>query len=104
LSHKVTESPNTESLSPRNKSKARSSPRSVLTNNKKNWSQIASGSIAKDELAKGKEISIKAFQLPVLNSAVLEQDLEVNITLSELFEDTKQELKMAIKEVFNQEL
>ena len=75
-----------------------------MTNNKKNWSQIASGSIAKDELAKGKEISIKAFQLPVLNSAILGQPLAVNTTLSELFEDTKQELKKEISKIFKQEL
>ncbi len=30
----------------------------------------------KDELADGKKISIKAFQLPVLNSAILDQPLE----------------------------
>jgi len=47
-------------------------------------------------LANGKEISIKAFQLPVLNSAILGQDLVINTTLSELFEDTKQELKKMI--------
>ena len=58
----------------------------------------------KDELAKGKEISIKAFQLPVLNSAILDQPLAPNTTLSELFEDTKQELKEAIDNIFKQEL
>jgi len=58
----------------------------------------------KDELAKGKEISIKAFQLPILNSAILDQPLATNTTLSELFEDTKQELKTKIKNIFKQEL
>jgi len=55
-------------------------------------------------LADGKEISIKAFQLPVLNSAILDQPLATNTTLSELFEDTKQELKEAIDNIFKQEL
>jgi len=58
----------------------------------------------KDELAAGKEISIKAFQLPVLNSAILDQPLAINKTLSELFEDTKQELKIEIDNIFKQEL
>jgi len=58
----------------------------------------------KDKLADGKEISIKAFQLPILNSAILDQPLATNTTLSELFEDTKQELKKTIDKIFTQEL
>ena len=40
----------------------------------------------KDALADGKEISIRAFQLPIINRALLETDLEAKTDLSELFE------------------
>jgi len=50
----------------------------------------------KDSLANGKEISIKAFQLPIINKELLEKDLETNTDLSALFESTKQELKNKI--------
>ena len=43
----------------------------------------------KDALADGKEISIRAFQLPIINRALLETDLETKTDLSELFESTR---------------
>lgn len=52
-----------------------------------------------DELAGGKEVKIKAFQLPVLNLEILNQDLLNNVELNHLFELTKNELKVRIEEV-----
>ena len=53
----------------------------------------------RDALANGKEISIKAFQLPILDSSLLERDLETNTDLNELFEYTKDELKDEIEKI-----
>ena len=46
----------------------------------------------KDALADGKEISIRAFQLPIINRELFETSLATNTDLSELFESTRQEL------------
>lgn len=53
----------------------------------------------KDALADGKEISIKAFQLPIINRALLETDLETKTELSEQFESTRQELINKIEKI-----
>ena len=53
----------------------------------------------KDALANGKEISIKAFRLPIINRALLETDLETNTDLNELFESTRQELINKIEKI-----
>jgi len=53
----------------------------------------------KDALANGKEISIKAFQLPIINRALLKTDLETNTDLSALFETTRQKLIKKIKKI-----
>ncbi|MDA8980019.1 McrC family protein [Chitinophagales bacterium] len=53
----------------------------------------------KDALAEGKEISIRAFQLPIINRALLETDLEAKTDLSELFDSTKQELINKIEKI-----
>jgi 5-methylcytosine-specific restriction enzyme subunit McrC len=53
----------------------------------------------KDALADGKEISIRAFQLPIINRALLETDLEVKTDLSDLFETTRQELINKIEKI-----
>lgn len=53
----------------------------------------------KDALADGKEISIKVFQLPIINRALLETDLEEKTDLSELFESTRQELINKIEKI-----
>ena len=53
----------------------------------------------KDALADGKEISIRAFQLPIINRALLDTDLEEKTDLSELFESTRQELINKIEKI-----
>ena len=53
----------------------------------------------KDALADGKEISIRAFQLPIINRALLETDLQVKTDLSDLFETTRQELINKIEKI-----
>ena len=53
----------------------------------------------KDALANGKEISIKAFQLPILNHELLEKELETKTELSELFASTREELKKKIEKI-----
>lgn len=54
----------------------------------------------KDALADDKEISIKAFQLPIINRELLSTSLNEKADLSELFESTKQDLKNRIEEIF----
>lgn len=53
----------------------------------------------KDALANGKEIFVKAFQLPIINRELLESDLETKTNLSELFESTKSELKNKLEKI-----
>nr|WP_299344246.1 hypothetical protein [Allomuricauda sp.] len=53
----------------------------------------------KDALAAGKEISIKAFQLPIINHELLELDLEPKSELSKLFASTKDELKNKLEKI-----
>jgi 5-methylcytosine-specific restriction enzyme subunit McrC len=53
----------------------------------------------KDALADGKEISIKAFQLPVINRELLKTDLVSETDLSELFEVTRQDLKNKLEKI-----
>jgi 5-methylcytosine-specific restriction enzyme subunit McrC len=51
----------------------------------------------KDALAQDKEISVKAFQLPIINRELLATELEAKSDLNDLFETTKEELKTKIK-------
>jgi 5-methylcytosine-specific restriction enzyme subunit McrC len=53
----------------------------------------------KDALAGGKEILIRAFQLPIINRGLLKKDLSPNSDLFELFKTTRQELKAKIEEI-----
>ena len=53
----------------------------------------------KDALAQDKEISVKAFQLPIINRELLSAELEAKTDLNDLFETTKEELKTKIKMV-----
>jgi 5-methylcytosine-specific restriction enzyme subunit McrC len=53
----------------------------------------------KDALANGKEISIRAFQLPIINRELLESDLNNKTDLNELFESTRQELINKIEKI-----
>ena len=54
----------------------------------------------KDTLANGKEITIKAYQLPILNAALLDRGLEER-TLSDLFGTTSLELKNKLEIVLD---
>ena len=53
----------------------------------------------KDALANGKEISIRAFQLPIINRELLDTELITKTDLSELFESTRQELIDKIEKI-----
>ena len=53
--------------------------------------------VIKDTLADGKEINIKAFQLPILNKTILGRELKPATSLDELFESTKDNLKEKIE-------
>ena len=53
----------------------------------------------KDALADGKEISIKAFQLPIINRELLETDIEIKTDLSELFDPTRKNLITRIEKI-----
>lgn len=53
----------------------------------------------KDALAQDKEISVNAFQLPIINRELLSAALEAKTDLNDLFETTKEELKTKIKMV-----
>ena len=53
----------------------------------------------KDALANGKEISIKAFQLPIINKELLRNNLETKTNISELFKSTKKGLINKIEEI-----
>ena len=55
--------------------------------------------IIKDKWAEGKEINIKAFQLPVLDKKVMTLTVDTKHKLSELFELTKVKLKERIEEI-----
>ena len=53
----------------------------------------------KDALADGKEILIRAFQLPIINRELFDTELIMKSDLSELFESTKQELINKIEKI-----
>lgn len=53
----------------------------------------------KDALAGGKEIFIRAFQLPIINRELLESELNTKTDLSELFESTRQQLINKIEKI-----
>jgi 5-methylcytosine-specific restriction enzyme subunit McrC len=55
--------------------------------------------IIKDKWAEGKEINIKAFQLPILDKGVMTLTVDTKHKLSELFELTKLELKESIERI-----
>ena len=55
--------------------------------------------IIKDKWAEGKEINIKAFQLPILDKRVMTLTVDNKHKLSELFELTKLELKESIERI-----
>lgn len=53
----------------------------------------------KDALAGGKPITIRAFQLPIINRELLDKEVVSKTNLSELFESTRQELINKLKEI-----
>ncbi len=53
----------------------------------------------KDALANGKEILVRAFQLPVINRELLEFDSEFKMDLGELFENTREQLKIKLENI-----
>ena len=55
----------------------------------------------KDSLANDIEISIKAFQLPIINKELLNQELESNVLVKELFEPTRALLKQKIEQILS---
>ena len=57
--------------------------------------------VIKDALAEGKEITIKAFQLPIINRALLNANLVAETNLNELFKLTKQKLKRKIEKILD---
>ena len=61
--------------------------------------KISAEIFIKDTLANNKEISIKAFQLPIINKDLLKQDLKTSTNLKELFETTRIELIEKIEKI-----
>ena len=53
----------------------------------------------KDELAENKEVLIKAFQLPIMDTGILVEELDQSVRLDELFDYTKDNLKLALEEI-----
>lgn len=56
----------------------------------------------KDELAEGKSIHIRAFQLPVLNKDILKSEFNSTNDLKTIFEPTKAALKLKLEKIFEQ--
>ncbi len=52
-----------------------------------------------DELADGRQISIKSYQLLIINESLLSQPFDKGIYLAEMFEETKEKLIGKIKEI-----
>jgi len=50
-------------------------------------------------LAEGKQISIKSYQLLIINESLLSQPFDKGIYLAEMFEETKEKLIGKIKEI-----
>lgn len=53
----------------------------------------------KDTFADGKEITIRAFQLPIINRELLDRELVAKTDLSELFESTREKLRNKIEKI-----
>jgi 5-methylcytosine-specific restriction enzyme subunit McrC len=68
-------------------------------NTVKDFQEHSTELIIKDAIAGGKEISVKAFQLPILNLEILNMELDPKTDLIELFELTKIQLKNKIQQI-----
>ena len=55
--------------------------------------------IIKDELANGSEISIKTYQLPIINRQIFANTTDENLELKNIFIDTKIKLKNRLEEI-----
>ena len=55
--------------------------------------------IIQDELASGSEISIKTYQLPIVNRQIFENTNDENLELKNIFKDTKIKLKQRLEEI-----
>ena len=55
--------------------------------------------IIKDELASGSEISIKTYQLGIVNRQIFENTNDENLELKNIFKDTKIKLKQRLEEI-----
>jgi 5-methylcytosine-specific restriction enzyme subunit McrC len=55
--------------------------------------------IIKDELASGSEISIKTYQLPIINRQIFANTTDENLELKNIFRDTKIKLKNRLEEI-----
>ncbi|MEJ8756805.1 hypothetical protein WG947_07365 [Pontibacter sp. H259] len=53
--------------------------------------------LIEDELAGGKQVKIRAFQLPIINESLLVQEKRAAVGLAELFEETRKRLKQSIE-------
>lgn len=53
----------------------------------------------KDALAKDQEILIKAFQLPILNKELLDQELNTEVELNEIFKPTRERLLTRLEKI-----
>lgn len=67
----------------------------TITHYEKGQSEL----IIKDTLAKGKEVSIKALQLPILNKELLDTPLRLNMDLKSTFESTRLYLIERLNEI-----
>ena len=65
----------------------------------KGYQDKVSELVIEDELANGKKISIKSFQLPIINEILLNQQDQNKINISEIFQETKEKLILKIKEI-----
>lgn len=67
----------------------------TVKHNQVNYSEL----YIEDALANNKEISIKAFQLPIINKLLLSKGLETKSNLQELFSSTRTDLKEIIDKI-----
>ncbi len=67
----------------------------TIKSNQENSAEI----YIKDALANNKEVSIKAFQLPIINKELITQELNINGDLHTLFETTRIKLKQKIERI-----
>jgi 5-methylcytosine-specific restriction enzyme subunit McrC len=65
----------------------------TIKGNQDNLTEI----VINDTLADNRQINIKAFQLPIINRLLLEDEININSNLKELFDSTRINLKGKIE-------